>query len=284
MSPWQGKNLTVSEDKTGAEPNPRILAEISALADGTLEPRRAAELRELIDASPELAARYQRERRAVVALQSLSADRAPASLRLAIEARRQEHPRRRRARLPLAAGFARVRGLYGGALAAGAAAAAVVALLVLLLPGGAPGAPTVSEAAALALRGPALTAPPNDPLHRGRLRADVQDVYFPDWSWGFGLRAIGQRVDRLGGKLAVTVFYGHNSSEVAYTILDTPPLRWPGSRMLHLDGIELQSFTTHGRLVVTWRRAGHTCVLSASGMTIPELAKLAGWHAPGLKA
>lgn len=268
------------EDKTGEDLDPRILGELSALADGTLEPRRAAELRELIDTSPELTARYQRERRAVVALQSLSADRAPASLRFAIENRRQER-RRRRVRPPRAAGFPRGRMLYGGALAA--VTAAVVALLVLLLPGGAPGAPTVSEAAALALRGPALTAPASDPAHPGRLDTDVQEIYFPDWSWGFGLRALGQRVDRLDGKRAVTVFYGRGSTKIAYTILDAPPLRWPGSRMLHLDGIELQSFPIHGRLVVTWRRAGHTCVLSASGMTTGELAKLAGWEAPGLK-
>jgi hypothetical protein len=153
---------------------------------------------------------------------------------------------------------------------------------VLLLPGGSPGAPSVSEAAALALRGPALAAPANDPSHRGRLRADVDEVYFPDWSWGFGWRAVGQRIDRLDGKLAVTIFYRHDSRRIAYTILTSPPLRRPGSQMLHLDGIELQTLTSHGRMVVTWRRAGHTCILSGVGATTGELAKLAGWTAPGL--
>lgn len=267
------------EDRTGVEPNPRILAEVSALADGTLEPSRAAELRELIATSPELAARYQRERRAVVALQSLSDDRAPASLRFAIETRRKQASRRP-GRPPLIGSLRRGTPLYGGAL--GALAAAAIALIVLL-PGAPTGAPAVIEAAALSLRGPALAAPAHDAVHPGRLNADVQDIYFPNWSWGFGWQAVGQRVDRLNRKLAMTVYYSKDSREIAYTILEAPPLRWPGSRMLHLDGIDLQSFTNHGRLVVTWRRAGHTCVLSGAGMTIGPLAKLASWQAPGLK-
>jgi hypothetical protein len=44
----------------------------------------------------------------------------------------------------------------------------------------------------------------------------------------------------------------------------------------------LQTFTFHNRLVVTWRRAGHTCVLSGAGISTRELSKLAAWTAPGL--
>jgi hypothetical protein len=268
----------VAERRTEAEGDPRILGEISALADGTLEQERAAELRELIATSSELGALYERERQAVLALQSLSADRAPASLRFAIETRRHQAELRRRR---LFSGWALTRGrpLYGGALAATVAAA--VALLVLLLPGGSPGAPSVSQAASLALRGATLPAPvPSGTT----LRADVEEVYFPNWSGRFHWRAVGQRIDHLRGRLAVTVYYQWDRRRIAYTILAAPPLRQVSSRMLHLDGIELQSFGLHGRLVVTWRRAGHTCVLSGAGMTTAELAKLAGWKAPGLKA
>jgi hypothetical protein len=248
-----------------AEPDRRILAELSALADGTLEPRRAVEVRELIAASPELGERYERERRAVLALQSLSADRAPANLRFAIETKRRRTPARR-GRL-----------LYGGALAA--SVAAVVALLVLLLPGGSPGAPSISQAAALALRGSALNAPLPNRQREDTLSADVGLLYFPNWSRRFHWHAVGQRVDRLGGHLAVTVYYRKDHRQIAYTILASPPLSWTDSRMRHLDGIELQSFTMRGRLVVTWRRGGHTCVLSGEGVSTAELAKLAGWKA-----
>jgi len=250
---------------TEREPDPRILAELSALADGTVAPNRAERLRELIAASPELGARYERERHAVLALQSLSVDRAPANLRFAIEARRHRAPARR------------WRLVYGGALATSAALAAI--LLVLLLPGGAPGAPSVSQAAGLALRGQAMPAP----LMKSDLRlgANVGDIYFPNWAW-LGWRASGQRVDRLVGQRAVTVFYGGHGRQIAYTILAAPPLRWLRTRMINLYGVTLQSFTYRGRLVVTWRRAGPTCVLSGLNASTVELANLAGLEAPPL--
>jgi hypothetical protein len=256
----RARKQRVSDKKFEAEPAGRTLAEVSALADGTLEPRRAAELRSLIASSPELGERYRRERQAVRALRSLSVDRAPASLRFAIETRRHRTPRRR---LSL---------LYGATLAS---AAALVALLVLLLPGGTPGGPSVSQAAALALRGPALAAPTAE---GEKLSINVGAVYFPNWSRSFHLRAVGQRIDQLDGRLAVTVYYERAGKQIAYTILAAPPLRWSGSRTLHLGGIDLQSFVARGRLVVTWRRGGETCVLSGAGVSIGQLAKLAGWR------
>ena len=50
------------------EPAPEVLAELSALADGTLDPERAAAVRDRIASSPELRTRYEREQRAVAAL------------------------------------------------------------------------------------------------------------------------------------------------------------------------------------------------------------------------
>lgn len=262
---WRKRSQRMSEGSTEQEPSRRILAELSALADGTLAPNRAERLRELIATSPDLAARYERERRAVLALQRLNADRAPTRLRAAVEARRHREPERPRRRV------------YGGALAASAALAAL--LLALLLPDGSPGAPSVSEAAALALRGQTMPAPAAE--SKLKLGTGVGETYFPNWVW-FGWRAAGERTDRLDGKLAVTVYYERQGRQVAYTILAAPPLRWPGSRMIHLNGIALQSFISHGRLVVTWRRAGHTCVLSGWHASTAELAKLAGWEVPRL--
>ena len=81
----------------------------------------------------------------------------------------------------------------------------------------------------------------------------------------------------------MTVYYEHAGNRIAYTILAFPPLRRPGSATRTLDGTTLQSFTAHGRLVVTWRRAGHTCVLSGTGVSTAELSRLAAWQAPGLR-
>lgn len=248
--------------KTGgpAEPDARTLADISSLADGTLDAARVQAVLDLIARSPELSRRYEDERRAVAALRDLRADRAPASLRAAVSARpRPARPPRRG--LMYAAAFS-------------SAVAAVTVAIVLLLPGGAPGSPSVSQAAALALRGPVM-APPA-PHSGARLNQDVQEVYFPDWS-RLGWRAIGQRVDRLGGRTAVTVYYAWRGRHVAYTILTAPPLRWPGATTHMMHGIGLQSLDSGSRLIITWRRSGHTCVLSGAGVSVDQLARLAAW-------
>ncbi len=247
---------TRAED--AAEPKARTLADLSALADGTLDPERATAVGELISRSPELTRRHGQECRAVDALRVVRADRAPAQLRLTLSATRRQ-ARRPRSRL-----------VYAGAL--GSAVAAAVAALVLLLPGGAPGAPSLGEAAALALRGPVMSAPAKQ--LGAELTQGVQEVYFPDWS-RLGWRAMGQRLDRLGNRLAVTVYYDRRGQRVAYTILSTPTLPWPGNRTLSLHGIELQSLTSGTRLIITWRRTGHTCVLSGHGVSVHELAWLA---------
>lgn len=252
----------MSDAHTEREPDARTLRELSALADGSLEPGRAEQLRARIAGSSELTARYERERRAVLAVQSLSADRAPANLRFAIEARRQRGPRR---------GW---RLVYGGALATSAAVVAL--LLILLLPGGAPGAPSISQAATLALRGPAMRAPASDGV---KLSAEVGELYFPDWRQ-LGWKPVGQRIDRLDGQLAVTVYYTSNGGEVAYTILAAPPLRWPRSPLLHLHGVALKEFMYRGRLFITWRQGEHTCVLSGAGLGTDGLAGLAAWQVP----
>lgn len=253
----------MSEQSTEREPDPRILRELSALADGTLEGGRAERLRELIAESPELRARYERERSAVLKLQGLSTDRAPASLRSALETQRQRVPRRGG------------RPLFGFSLAAAVAVAAL--LLVLLLPGGAPGGPSLSQAATLALRGAARPGPASQGV---KLRLSVGQVYFPNWV-SLGWQPSGWRADRLEGRTAVTVYYRRwDGNQVAYTILTSPPLRRPGSRIIRLDGIAFQTFVSHGRLVVTWRRLGQTCVLSGTGLRTSELARLAGWEVP----
>src|SRR5918997_5861797 len=100
------------------------LAELTALADGTLRGRRRARLLAELSSSPELAERYEKQRRAVTALRSVD-ERAPAWLRARVEPERRRRRRRISFSVPLA-----------GGLAAGAAFAI---LLALLLPGGAGG-------------------------------------------------------------------------------------------------------------------------------------------------
>jgi hypothetical protein len=253
-----------------SEIDPKQLADLSALADGSLDPARVAEVRERIATSPELTALFERERRVVAILHEARAtERAPARLRAAIEAQRP--PKRAQAQRRI---------VFGGSLAG--AMAAIALALVLILPAGTPGAPSVSEAAALAARGVAAAAPSSDPSSPGtKLAASLGDVYFPDWTHSFGWKAVGQRSDRLNGRLALTVYYSSRGHRIAYTIVDAPALARPNASSKHVSGTEYQTLNLGGRLVVTWRRDDHTCVLSAgSGVPASTLRQLAAWSAP----
>jgi len=250
--------------------NREQLAELSALADGTLDPERRPHVEAAIAASPELRALYEREQRVVAILHRAAAtDRAPTTLRARIEAAR-----------PSSRQLARRRTAYGGALAGVLAAGALA--LALVLPAGTPGAPSVSQAAALAARGPSLPAPGPDPrVPQVKLGQAVDEVYFPNFALSLGWSAVGQRSDRLGGRAARTVYYQYGGQRVAYTIVGLPALAQPSARVANVDGIELRALMVGGRTVVTWRRAGHTCVLSGKGVTASQLEELASWKASG---
>jgi hypothetical protein len=158
------------------------------------------------------------------------------------------------------------------------ALAAAALAVVLALPGGTPGAPSVSDAAALAARGPDQAAPAPDPSRPGaRLNQNVGEVYFPNWTRSFGWRAVGARDDDLGGHRAVTVYYEGMGKRVAYTIVAAPPLARPAGHRHWMAGKQLRTFTSDGRVVVAWRESGDTCILSASGVSAAELQKLAAW-------
>jgi hypothetical protein len=251
------------------EPTVTELADLSALADGTIDSARKADVEARIAASPQLSALYERERRVVDALSQVRAtERAPARLRAKIEASR-----------PSRATVARRRFAYAGAAAA--ALAAVVLALVLALPSGTPGAPSVSDAAALAARGPVQAAPTPDPsLPSRRLYQNVGGAYFPNWTSRFGWNAVGSRTDVLDGRTAITVYYERNDDTIAYTIVHSPPLAPATGKATNWRGTEFHTLNVNDRLVVTWRRGGDTCVLSGTGVKAAELQRLAAWKVP----
>jgi hypothetical protein len=259
-----------SSDKTTLTPRDR--ADLSALADGTIDPARRAAVEARIAQSPQLTAVYERERQFVEMVHRANEQtRAPLGLRQRIEAQR-----------PSARARARRRFGYGGGLAG--ALAAVVLALILLLPGASPGAPSVSQAAELATLGPAQSAPAPDPTAPAvKLLSNVEDVYFPNWSRRFDAQAVGQRRDRFHGRLATTVYYRWQGRIVAYTIVGLPALSQPSAKLSWRNGTELRTFEHNGRHVVSWRRDGRTCILSSAAVAPARLQKLAAWTAPAIK-
>ncbi len=239
----------------------RDLADLSALADGSLDPGRRAQVEARIVGSSELSALYERERRVVEMLRAAGAsDRAPAGLRHRIDAQR-----------PSGAARARRRLVYSGSLAA--ALAVVVLAAVLILPAGSLVGPSLGQAAALALLPRTAPPPVPDPDHpKLQLGVNEQGVYFPNWQ-SDGLVATGQRRDRIRGRGTTTVFYEWSGRRIGYTIVGAPALRTPAAKVTWRNGIELHTLTLDGREVVTWTRKGHTCVLSGAGAR--QLQKLA---------
>jgi hypothetical protein len=242
--------------------------ELAALADGSLPPDDRAAVAARAAASPDLAARLAEQERALALVRSAATTTdAPAGLRARIAADQRSRRRSARPRFVLGAGLAT------------AAAAALVLLLVL--PGGA-GGPSIASAAALSLRPATAAAPPPQPAQPKLLNREVGGVPFPNWRGKFGWRTTGERSDELGGRKTATVFYGKKGHRLGYTIVDGSPLTVPrGVTRVTRNGTELQAFRQDGRLVVTWRRGGRTCVLVGAGVERDVILKLAAWKGKG---
>jgi hypothetical protein len=199
---------------------------------------------------------------------------APLALRERIEADR--------ARAAKGAGAKRSRGLLGKLLPAGALVAAAVVALVLVLGGSS--APSVVATASLATRGPVLPAPAEDRSNKAVLKASMEGVPFPYWGDSFRWKAVGARDDKIEDRSAKTVYYENSKGvRAAYTILGGDKIKAaPDSRKQTYSGIVLWISRDHGRRIVTWTRAGHTCVLSAP-LAVPQqkLLDLASWKGKG---
>ena len=246
------------------------MAELCALADGTLPPERRAAVEARVAASPELQELLERQRRAVTATRALASEPAPASLREAVEARRVTLARRRAPASRLVPRLA----------VAGALATVLVVVLAVVLSGG-PGGPTVAAAAQLAERPPTRAAPPPLDASGTKLSLAVEGVAFPNFAGSFGWNAVGMRGDTLDGRNAVVVFYAKDARRIAYVIVAGSGLPRPsGAAGTTRGGVLFQTLRVNDRLAVTWRRAGHTCVLIGAA-TRAELLALANWRGEG---
>jgi anti-sigma factor RsiW len=254
----------------GPELSTEEMAELSALADGTLPAERRAAVEARVAASPELQRLLERQRRAVAATKALAGEPMPDSLRARVDERRRARGAGRRAGWRLAP-----------RLAAGTAvAAAVAAVLVVAFIGGAAG-PSVADAARLAGLPPTGAAPARADGSRTKLAIGVEGVAFPDLRRSYGWRAVGVRRGQIDGRDAAAVYYTKGSRRIAYVIVAGSGLPQPSDAHPSMrGGVEYRSLRIEGRPAVTWRRAGHTCVLI--GPTSPgELLTLAAWQGNG---
>ena len=112
--------------------------------------------------------------------------------------------------------------------------------------------------------------------------AQINGLQFPYWDDDFGLNATGVRSERLAGRKAMTVTYENRRQVVGYTIVAGPALRVPrGAEIMSKGGVDYAYLRQNGVNVVTWRRAGHTCVIASREAGEYDLMKLAGWTGAG---
>jgi hypothetical protein len=168
-----------------------------------------------------------------------------------------------------------------GPLAAlGATGLAAVLAAVLVFGGGGAGAPSVDEAAALALAPANGAAPAVSGRDDLKLGARVDDVAFPNYAYRWpAWHAAGARQDTISGRDATTVVYRGPAGDVGYTIVAGDALPEPtGGRRVQAGGQTLRVLQRDGATVVTWRRGGHTCILAARGRGVEQqLVKFATW-------
>ncbi len=251
---------------------PEIKAEemrdVSALADGSIDPARRDAVEARIAASPELSALYAREQRVVDLLHQRASDRSGAGRRSAPGSR----PSGRSARSPPAVGSAT-------AAVWSAHWRSPRSRSRFCCPAARPARRRSAKLPRWRRAARRWPAPAADPDQPGKLQTLIEGIYFPDWSLAFHWRASGQRTDTINGRRAVTVYYDWKGHRLAYTIVGSPALNTPTARVTTLKGVELHTLTIGGRLVVTWKRGNNTCVLSATGIPAAKLQKLAAWEA-----
>lgn len=259
-------------------------ADLAALADGTLPTARREPLLALLADSPDLAAELEHQRRAVTIVRSLESVEAPSLLRRSIETLTagEEEPaeahsanaRRGRRTVSLR--------LQAGAAVALAAAAVVAVVLVLSTGGssGPPAAPTVLQASSAALLPPTQPAPAQSPRNPNLLATSAAGIPFPYWGDRFAWRTAGARTDTVAGRTVTTVFYTHRGAgRVWYSIVSGPALPVPaGSAAIERRGVSFHVVRAANPTVVTWREAGHTCILTAHAADAATLVRLAAWE------
>jgi hypothetical protein len=167
------------------------------------------------------------------------------------------------------AGGARRRGLGSGpswrpvaAVAGVAAVCAAIVIGVVGIGGGGSG-PSIPAAAQLAF------APSTGPAPAARtarlLDVSYGGVTYPNYA-KFSVPPTGTRTDRIGGRPALTVFYGlPNGTRLSYTVFSGNAVPLPhDARAVTFEGVPLHEFSTSSGLsVVTLVRYGRTCVLAA---------------------
>lgn len=249
-------------------PTEADLLDLTALADGSLDPARRDGVEARVAADPVLAVELERQRRALALIvHSQRTVQAPATLRERVGAERMR-------RRPLFS-FGRL-----GFAAGGVAIAAAVLALLLVLPSGVSGDRLVAQATAAQSRPVERPAPQE--ASPTLLAFERFGVAFPAYRTKFQWAAVGERADRADGRDIATVFYRKADASIGYSVISGDSVDPPkGSRAVVQEGSTVHVSRDGARTVVVFTRQGHTCVVSGTGVAEATLVELAAWKGKG---
>jgi hypothetical protein len=138
--------------------------------------------------------------------------------------------------------------------------------------------PSVAQAAQLTLRPATQAAPAESPTRPAQLTRSIDGIAFPDLAYRFGWRTVGTRNDTLSGRNTATVFYlGPSGQRIGYEIVAGTALATPQGHATKRDGTTYRVLNAAGLRLVTWERAGNTCILAGRRATTRTLLMLARW-------
>jgi hypothetical protein len=276
------------DDPPSLEIDANVARDLAALADGSLEPARRAEVEALAARSPELAAALAEQLSAVALMASAREISGSAQFHDGVRQlarRRSVYPgwlgRGQRSTRLRADGDRSPRQRKLGLATAGGSALAVLAAIVIAASLGGHGSSMLRLPAyvTFAARPATIAAPAKAPGHGGLLAIAVDGLAFPDWEHSNGWRAVGVRADLLRGHAVTTVFYADASgARIGYSIVapPPPPLTWPKrSTVVSRAHVHYWVQTVGGVPVIAWTHAGHRCVLSGRGVSSKLLLALA---------
>jgi hypothetical protein len=250
--PALGSNQMTSDSRPHSLEQEQHL--IAQLADGSLDDRRRVAMEAYVASSPDAQQMLTRQRRVATALRAggpVLTDQARTELdALAAQAQRT------RQRLPVIS--------LRPMLAVVAVAAAIVVAVVLLAGGHGTSPPSITKAALLAYRLPTESAPQPSPTDPKLLGVSFAGITLPNYERQFGVRATGKRLDKIGGRSLLTVYYRLPSgTPMSYSIVSGKPLALPGrTRLVTYRGVRIRGYTDRGLGIVTLVRHGRTCVLA----------------------
>jgi hypothetical protein len=245
---------------------PPTEADLAALADGSISPRRREPLLERVRQSSELSEELSQQQRAVAMTRAIDVQ-APAELHERIAQLGASAPARRRPRPRL---------LLGGGLVC--SVGVIVAALVIAFSAGTHRPSSFARISALTLAPATMGAPPESRANGTQLAVTVRSVPFPYWGERFGWHATGSRVDHIADHTVTTVFYESPSSQrIGYAILDGTGETPHGGTVVGRGGVWFTLLHSNGVVSVTWRRAGDQCVISGRDVSAATLLRLASW-------